>query len=108
MIEALDDPNLKVRETAYDALIQLKGRAVNRLCGLWGEGRDKRLEELVLEGGYVATSPFRLNLLTLLKHGELDEVTGTGREGVEILLDLIFSWISRSIRNVRRSFRSIY
>lgn len=73
LITALNDRNRKVRDTALLALNNLKGDAINRLCALWADGRDKRLETIIVDAGYTASHPPQLQALTtFLKGRDLD------------------------------------
>jgi stage V sporulation protein SpoVS len=52
---------------------------INHLCSLWADGRDKRLENIMIKRGYVASEPIDLMYLTSLKLGKLEELLPVGR-----------------------------
>ena len=74
LITALNDRNRKVRDTALFALNNLKGDAINRFCALWAEGRDKRLETIIVNAGYTASHPPQLQALTTFLQGRESDI----------------------------------
>ncbi len=107
LISLLEHNKLKVREPALDALLSLKGNAINHLCSLWAEGRDKGLEEIFVKGGYVASTPLHLNYLTSLKLGNIQEPSNADGKGVDILLKLLDDRDRKIADNARQSIHSL-
>ncbi|MCP4690159.1 MAG: hypothetical protein GY859_19055 [Desulfobacterales bacterium] len=82
------DRDVVVAKNAKRALFGLREqKGVNHLCELWEKERDGELEELVVKGGCVATSPARLRVLTSLKQGELKGLAGANEKDVDVLID---------------------
>ena len=88
LLELLKDKNEKVSETAYNILTHLNSNAMNHFCALWSETRDKGLEAILIDAGYIATLPFKLQYLTSLKQGKFEIPVNAGKEGIDILLEL--------------------
>lgn len=70
LITCLEDKNRKVAKAAWYALLNLSGPAMDHLCALWAEKRDKRLEAILLHAGYIASRPLELRSLTAFKTGK--------------------------------------
>jgi hypothetical protein len=69
LLSALSDKKEKVRATVYYALTQLQKAAVDQLCNVWDENREEELKRIILESGYIATSPLILKIKTALLQG---------------------------------------
>lgn len=71
LVGALRDEDGRVRAASETALRRLKGGpAIDRLCGLWAEGRDGGLRTLVRECGYAAAGPTKVRVLSSLLTGK--------------------------------------
>ena len=67
----------------------LKGKAVDRFCGHWSQGRKDYLESILLECGYLASFPPYLQILTHLKLGRCSELHDIDNAGADVLLDAL-------------------
>lgn len=89
LLELRSDSDKAISVNSKRVLLELSNsQGIDRLCELWAQSRAPELEKLVLEGGYIASSPFQLKILTHLKQGELDEVCAGGVTTVDILFEL--------------------
>jgi hypothetical protein len=68
LLQALADPKEKVRQASSQALLQLKGQAVDHICQLWHETRASEIEKIIKEAGYIAAGPEHLKLRTTFLH----------------------------------------
>ncbi len=101
----------RVREIALDALRKLtEWRSVSAACGVWAELRHPRLTALLMERGWVASTPPEVRVLTALKVGQIDVVTGGGEKVVEPLAwacrdadPVIAERAQQALRELRRS-----
>lgn len=107
LISLLEHSKAKVREAALDALLSLKGNAMNHLCSLWAEGRDKGLEGIVVKGGYVPSTPLHLKYLTVLKLGNIQESSNADDKGVDILLKLLYDKNLEVVSNASQAIHSL-
>lgn len=57
LAETLGDENGKVREAARQALCSLRGDAIDRLCSLWAETRNKELDSIIIECRDMVSQP---------------------------------------------------
>jgi hypothetical protein len=89
LVAALGDSNEKVRTAARNSLGTLKAGAVNRFCELWADARNGDLESILLECGYVASEPHKLNIMTILTNNSGGDLVHIGSSGADILLDLL-------------------
>jgi hypothetical protein len=80
-----DDEN--VRAIALESLQQLDDwRAISAVCEVWAETRHPRLTTLLLKKEWIASIPPRVKVLSALKQGQLDALTGGGVRTVEALV----------------------
>jgi hypothetical protein len=83
----IESENREVRTIAREALKALdEWRAITAVCGIWAESRHPRLAALLALNKWVASRPPELKVLTALKVGRLDEVTGGDADVVEPLV----------------------
>ncbi|MCP4538601.1 MAG: hypothetical protein GY832_15820 [Chloroflexi bacterium] len=76
----------RVRDIALDALRKLtEWRRVSAACAVWAELRHPDLTTLLMEREWVASKPPEVRVLTALKVGQIDVVTGGGEKIVEPL-----------------------
>ncbi len=76
-----------VREGALDSLRQVTDwRGVSAACEVWAETRHPALAALLLEKGWVASTPPAVKVLSALKVGRLDELADDDIRWVEPLL----------------------
>ncbi|MFP4346188.1 MAG: hypothetical protein ACLFU8_15940 [Anaerolineales bacterium] len=76
-----------VREIARAALDALEDwRRISAACEIWVETRHPELTALLMKNEWVASMPPEVKVLTALKLGRLDEVTGGDERFVEPLL----------------------
>jgi hypothetical protein len=77
----------RVRGIALDALRQLTDwRGISAACGVWADTRHPTLAALLAEREWVASTPPEVRVLTALRMGQLDVVTGGGAKVVELLV----------------------
>jgi hypothetical protein len=70
-----------------EALSQLRKPAcIDSVCKVWATTRHQKLTNLLVKKGWVASAPVEVRILTALKTGQLQVVTGGGKEIVEPLL----------------------
>jgi hypothetical protein len=80
---ALDAKDRKVAAKAKDALESLSApAAVDALCSLWVDKREKNLGEIIAACHYLAGKPVEVHVLSALKAGLIAELAGEGAEGV--------------------------
>ncbi|MBI3946287.1 MAG: hypothetical protein HY321_10240, partial [Armatimonadetes bacterium] len=86
LFKARGDRDPEIVTQAYQALISLSDPgAIDRVCAEWVRLREPVLEALVAEAGYVAQQPMDVRLLTALKAGRPELVSGTGADGLPLL-----------------------
>lgn len=79
--------NEPVRRGVIETLRQVSHQGcIDQVCEVWRRCRHKELGALLEQSGWVASGPDRLALLTALKSGRLETVTGSGPELVKPLL----------------------
>jgi len=101
----------RVRDIALDALRKLtEWRSVSAACGVWVELRHPRLTALLMEQEWVASTPPEVRVLTALKVGQVDVVTGGDEKVVEPLVEacrdadpVIAERARQALRELRRS-----
>ena len=77
----------RVRGIALNALQQLTDwRSISAVCGVWAATRHADLTGLLTGHEWVASTPLEVKVLTGLKVGRLDVVTGGGAEVVASLV----------------------
>lgn len=78
----------RVRGIALDALRKLTDwRSVSAACGVWAEIRHPDLTALLVKREWVASTPPEVRVLTALKVGQVDVVTGGDEKFVEPLVE---------------------
>jgi hypothetical protein len=91
LITATRDIDEMMRKQALLALGELTQKTTrecfaNQLCKQWAEKRSKGLESLMMRGGYVATEPLDLAILSALKVGRRELITGSADKLAKPLL----------------------
>ena len=87
LAKALKDPDASVRDVASSALRSLSDcEAVDALCRLWASERDRALEALIVQQGYVASRPTPVRVLSALKAGRPETIRAEP-ECVPVLLE---------------------
>lgn len=80
---------------------------VNEVCAVWENTRHPKLANIIIEHGWVATMPVTVKVLSALKTGKLETVTGDGVDVIEPLLQA-YGDEDREIRhNATKCLRSL-
>ncbi len=76
VVDALKNSNKKIVRTAEEFIRGLESQdLIDRLCEIWRNTRDPKLEDLIAEKSYVASGPLNLHVLTKLKSGEVFNIS---------------------------------
>jgi WD40 repeat protein len=88
VLKAFDDRDMEVVRSANVCAVSLTNRgAIDELCKRWASSRNKRLEQIILQGGYIASQPIEVRVLTALKFNQ--QIQEFANAGIEILDCLI-------------------
>ncbi|MDF2568822.1 MAG: domain, G-beta repeat [Sporomusa sp.] len=87
LIESLDEEDSDIVACAKTALSSLTdSAAIDAFCSEWAKTRCAKLEEILLDSGYLASRPLNIRLLTVLKAGADRTMLVDGEELVPELL----------------------
>ena len=68
MLKAFDDRDMEVVRSANVCAVSLTNRgAIDELCKRWASSRNKRLEQIIRQGGYIASQSVETQFLIKLK-----------------------------------------
>ena len=88
VLKAFDDRDMDVVRSANVCAVSLTNRgAIDELCKRWASSRNKRLEQVIGQGGYIASQPIEVRVLTALKFNQ--QIQEFANAGIEILDCLI-------------------
>lgn len=79
------DPEIASRASQYASAIS-NSDVVDYLCEKWSQTRDRFLEQVILQGKYVAQQPVEVKVLSALKVERLEVITKGGKEVIEPLI----------------------
>ena len=84
LLAALNDKDTQIASAASNFIIQLENRAViDELCKRWVDSRSNQLEQIIKRGGYFASQPIEVQVLTAFKFKQIID------EKVEIIDSLV-------------------
>ena len=91
LITATRDADETIQKQALLALGELTQKTTrecfaNQLCKQWAQKRSKGLESLMVRGGYIATEPFDIAILSALKLGHREFIKGSADKLTKPLL----------------------
>jgi hypothetical protein len=87
VLKAFDDRDMEVVRSANVCAVSLTNRgAIDELCKRWASSRNKRLEQIIRKGGYIATQPIEVRVLTGLKFNQYQDVLRIGSKVLDPLL----------------------
>jgi WD40 repeat protein len=87
VLKALDDRDMEVVRSANVCAVSLTNRgAIDELCKRWASSRNKRLEQVIGQGSYVASQPIEVRVLTALKLNQIQEFANGGIEILDCLI----------------------
>ena len=87
LLAALNDRDTQVATVAASCVSALENRVViDELCRRWVESRSSQLEGIIRQGGYVASQPVAVRVLTALKLNQIQEISDGGIEVLDCVL----------------------
>lgn len=87
LLKAFSDTDSEIANGASQCAIALTNPdAIDYLCERWSKTRDRFLEQLMLQGKYVARKPIEVRVLSALNVERLEVITKGGKEVVEPLI----------------------
>jgi WD40 repeat protein len=87
LLAALSDRDTQVATAAASCVSALENRVViDELCRRWVESRSSQLEGIIRQGGYVASQPVAVRVLTALKLNQIQEISDGGIEVLDCVL----------------------
>jgi len=87
LVLACGDEDADIAQRALQCVVALKNpNAVDYLCHWWVETRHQFLEQVIVQAGYVAQWPIATRVLSALKLGRRELITGLGSEVVSPLV----------------------
>ncbi len=87
LLAALNDRDTQVATAAASCVSALENRVViDELCRRWVESRSSQLEGIIRQGGYVASQPVAVRVLTALKLNQIQEISDGGIEVLDCVL----------------------
>ena len=87
LLKAFSDADSEIASRASQCAIVLSNPdAIDYLCERWSKTRNRLLEQLILQGKYVAGKPIEVRVLSALKVERLEVITKGGKEVVEPLI----------------------
>ena len=87
LLAALNDRDTQVATVAASCVSALENRVViDELCRRWVESRSIQLEGIIGQGGYVASQPVAVRVLTALKLNQIQEIRDGGIEVLDCVL----------------------
>ena len=90
VLKAFDDRDMEVVRSANVCAVSLTNRgAIDELCKRWASSRNKRLEGIIRKGGYIASQPIEVRLLTGLKFNHYQDVSHIKVKFLDIWLKTI-------------------
>ena len=90
VLKAFDDRDMEVVRSANVCAVSLTNRgAIDELCKRWAGSRNKRLEGIIRKGGYIASQPIEVRVLTGLKFNQYQDVLRIGSKVLDPLLKAI-------------------
>ena len=87
LIKAFSDTEREIAHRANQCIAALKSPdAIDYLCEKWASTRDRRLEQIILQGGYIARQPIGVRVLSALKTGNLQTIARDETQIISLLL----------------------
>ncbi|MEA5490219.1 MULTISPECIES: WD40 repeat domain-containing protein [Pseudanabaena] len=87
VLKALDDRDMEVVRSANVCAVSLTNRgAIDELCKRWAGSRNKRLEGIIGQGGYIASQPIEVRVLTALKFNQIQEFANADIDILDYLI----------------------
>ncbi|MEA5490220.1 MULTISPECIES: WD40 repeat domain-containing protein [Pseudanabaena] len=87
LLAVLNDRDTQVATAAASCVSALENRVViDELCRRWVESRSSQLEGIIRQGGYVASQPVAVRVLTALKLNQIQEISDGGIEVLDCVL----------------------
>jgi len=87
VVKALDDRDMEVVRAANVYAVSLTNRkTIDELCKRWAESRSIKLGGVIRQGGYIASQPVAVRVLTALKLNQIQEISDGGIEILDCLL----------------------
>jgi hypothetical protein len=87
LVKAFSDTDREIAERANQYAIALTNPdAIDYLCDQWAKDREGHLEQVILQGNYVAQQPINARLLSALKTGNRQIIASNGAEMIASLL----------------------
>ncbi len=71
--------------TAYRQLTNQE--CLNQVCTVWAETRHQELAEVIIEHGWIASTPVKIKVLSAMKTGKMDTVVGDGAAVIKSLVE---------------------
>jgi WD40 repeat protein/HEAT repeat protein len=99
VLKAFDDRDMEVVRSANVCAVSLTNRgAIDELCKRWASSRNKRLEQIIRQGSYVARQPVAVRVLTALKFNKIQEISNGE---IEVLDSVVKALDDRDMEVVR-------
>ena len=90
VLKALDDRDMEVVRSANVYAVSLTNReAIDELCKRWASSRNKRLEQIIRQAGYIASQPIEVRVLTALKLNQIQEISDGGIKVLDCVLTVL-------------------